>query len=345
MNQQITESIWELEKGNNKLRDQAKQLQTENRQLRKALVTVRVRAGAAGQYINKTLDDTDDLGDASLKILDGEKEKGSANSEANHTETDDNDDTDASSDADAGEADADPDQDAATDKDGKDADIGQSLIALRSQHRALRGKRVLSSKNTKGFAQNDEQETEQEAGDATEDDDGTSDSQVSEEQDGNADDNDSEVANATYMGPHETANDRVSQTLVHSLSEELQQLDKQDVESRKHMSEIFEVELSRRKKTQADILLKQRALNGTRASLTDVQGRLQSAVHRLESTRAQLQKRFHGLGEYLQRLAAFVSEPAPRAESTIPSLPSDVAAFLQESRRARGRTEALPVSY
>lgn len=347
INDHASNQIWELEKGNTKLRQRATLLQDDNAKLRKALQTVRAKVGGASRFVNNTLTATDDSGAKELQVL-----AAAAGQAQGGAEDDKDDDADSDASASTGataaasadttadasdEASADTTDDVVQAKDDASQDEpqqdgAQALIALRARHRLLRARVTLRGRHAgeaEAGAETDEDDTagsEAEADDQQEDQDG-------EGADDQQSDKASEDSNET-QAVKPKANDHESQDLIHTLSEELERLEEQDAGSRKHMDQLFLKQFNAGKEARAKIVSKQRALNATKASLVLVQQQLQTAVHHLEDTKAKLEKRLNGLGQYLKRLSDFALSPAPEAEQLIPSLPGDVDAFLQAERRA-----------
>lgn len=332
VNERITTEIWQLEKGNVKLRQQATQLEADNQALRKAFRTVKGKLGAASSYVNSSLSATDDQDASVLEVL-AKDAKPQVDAEETSVDADAGTNTSTSSDAevDTTEADAGQDvssessvQDGDSDGAGDAGDAPDSFISLRARHRALRGR--FAVKRYAKDAKDADADTDEDGSDSDANADDTADVQAGEE-DGAGDDA-TQTQNATRP------NDRESQNLVQSLSKELQQLEEQDAESRQRMDKLFQREWKEGKKEQAKVISKQQALNSTRTSLMVTQHELQEAVGHLETTKGDLQRRLGGLGRYLQRLASFAVKPAADAERLIPSLPGSVGAFLQRERHA-----------
>jgi len=308
-NERTSTQIWDLEKGNDALRKKAKELQTANLGLRKALDTVQSKIGSAGDFINGTLDATNDDGAKDLVVLssktsenDQDEDNVAADSSAEaQNSTKEEDSSDSSNANDAGD-------DASDDSDVKEP----SLLALSSRvHRALR-----SQRGDADASSDDQQDSSEDSSEETVD---------TSSDDSQSSDSDS---NQTAVDTPVEA-DQTSQVMLKQLTQELDQLATEDKKSRAQLSKLFQEQFNKGKDDKANILSKQEALNSTRSSLLELKSELTVAVHHLEITNGRLQKRLHNLGEYLERLASFVVEPVAKAEKAIPTLPDDVTAFVQ----------------
>lgn len=74
------------------------------------------------------------------------------------------------------------------------------------------------------------------------------------------------------------------------------------------------------------LLVQQKTLNATRASLSELQGRLSGEEAHLMTSKSDLEQRLHGLGLYLQQLEHLALAPEAEAPRLLAGLPSSVAA-------------------
>eukprot|EP00746_Dinoflagellata_sp_MGD_P071806 gnl/MRDRNA2_/MRDRNA2_29203_c0_seq1.p1 gnl/MRDRNA2_/MRDRNA2_29203_c0~~gnl/MRDRNA2_/MRDRNA2_29203_c0_seq1.p1 ORF type:complete len:422 (+),score=164.75 gnl/MRDRNA2_/MRDRNA2_29203_c0_seq1:102-1367(+) len=330
-NEKESASIWELEKSNDDLRAQAKNLQKENAKLRNAFMTVQAKVTAVTKFSKKALDATDDEGNADLAVLnqkEGESkdkdsdEESAQEGEEKKDETAESDakDEDAapakegdadqeSKDDSTKDSDSDQDSDTANATATQDTDSSsdaQSFLAIRAK--TTRTRRVRRDDGDADDTQDEDPAPAEEASSESSSDD---DSQASQ--------------NTTDPEPQ----DSQSQQMVQELTKEITQLSQQQDNSRADLQKLFQARFKKGADKKAQILAKQELLNSTKASLTKLHVELEGAVKHLKVTKAKLENKLHGLGKYLAQLATYVTEPAADAEKALPSLPTDVQAFLQ----------------
>lgn len=329
LNGVLSTQIWDLEKQNDKLRQQAKQLQSGNANLRKALSAVSAKVTSADSFVAATLHATDDSKSADLTVLDEAKAQNAA-SEDDAAETQDGDvavssdeqsvakdgnstveaQEDNGSDADEVSQQVPPPPDAKVQDDDSDDgkeqdDSNAALIALGTRRtRRRRGEDV----------------------DATADDD--RDDNEKPDADDQAD-GDSDLQAPVAL---ENTTDGPSREMLKELTHEIEELATQQGQSQAKLAKLFEERYKKGKDQQAKILAQQQILNSTHTSLRHTHSQLKTAVKHLEGTKAKLQKKVHILGAYLMQVGQYLQ--GPDAEKAIAAMPDDVSAFAPAKKHA-----------
>jgi len=113
--------------------------------------------------------------------------------------------------------------------------------------------------------------------------------------------------------------------LLKVLSTGVDSLERQEKESEAKLKAMFLSNFRDGTKRHKGFLLQQQQLNATRATLLDYQAKLQAADRHLQGTRGQLEQRLHGLGVFLQRLAAVAKGPVASADQQLKDMPAGVA--------------------
>jgi len=375
-NKATSGQISELQSQNKALQSTARGLEDENGRLRSALETVVTKVGAANHFVNASLDATDDSHSSVLEVV---SKQASASAQKSDDEATSSDDSSAASDtadkdddsgsssssssssdsASSGEADgsaaeAADDKAAADDSDSAEStgddsssSTATSLMELSSRHRLRRHAVEVVADSSWGRSVANSTSSSDDADAADGSDDGDSSSDDSAEPDDSADSAAEksaapaeDAAAASAEAPKSGQEDEKSEQLVGSLSAGLKDLAKQDKAAEGKMEKLFQKKLANFHDERKHALDDQKALNHTRSAQMLVQKKLKLAVKHLRGTKNQLEERLGGLGKYLQRLAEFVSQPTEKAESLIPTLPSDVTLFLQTERRISRREKA-----
>jgi len=317
-NEKTSTEIWELEKNNDDLRAQAKKLQKQNANLRKAFTTVEAKMGAVDQFAKKVLEVTDDEQSPEVAVLnqkegkdsdgDQDQDADAANQDLAKSGDSDQDkkdgdaapvtDTDSEQvqDGDSSQ-DAQPAANATSTDDSDDNEGGTSFLSLSAKLRRTRRDDDL---------------------------DDAGDNQVDESSD------DTQVDESSQNATSDNApSDTKSQNMVDELKNEIAQLSQQQESSRAELTKLFQGRFKTGADKKAQILGKQKLLESTKASLTKLHAELEVAVKHLQGTKKKLEDELHGLGHYLGKLASYVNKPAADAEKALPSLPSDVQTFLK----------------
>lgn len=349
-NEKTSSEIWGLEKANDALRKKAKSLQTANFNLRKALNTVETKVGKAGSYINSSLAETDDEDSEVLDVLRKKQTESDEDDEAASTKTDKkaddatedkadstddtksdstDDATDDKADAASDPADADAAADASTDDDEQ-----ASLIALSSSTRRAFQNETTASVSADSDSDDDSSDNQ----DAAEADASSDEDAKGSEESATTDDDSQSAPAATVPAPEK---DGASKKMIQALTKELDDLAAEDDKSRASLTHLFQAQWKKGQDEKTKILEKQDSLNSTKVSLVQLESQLTTAVHHLQDTNTKLQKRLHGLGDYLDQLAAFALKPAKEAEKALPTLTDNVAAFVQ---KAHAHAEVPPAN-
>lgn len=321
-NEKESTEIWELEKSNDNLRSQAKVLQKENAKLRKAFTTVEAKVDAVNEFANKVLKDTDDEGSSDLAVLNAKESKDDdsdqdsdssnqqstgqdAESESTEKSTDQDTESEPTEEGDS-DQDAQPAVNATATEDSDDNTTPSSFLAIRTKTMRMRKARRWDDAS------------DDQADDA-------SDNQA----DDSADDTQVEESSETSGDSETNTTETKSVDMVSELKNEIAQLAQQQGNSKAELTRLFQARFKKGADQKAQILSKQKLLNSTKTSLTKLHTELEGAVKHLQGTKGKLENRLHGLGHYLGKLASYVSKPAAEAEKAIPSLPSNIEAFLQ----------------
>jgi len=112
--------------------------------------------------------------------------------------------------------------------------------------------------------------------------------------------------------------------LLKVLSTGVDSLEQEEKESESKLKAMFLANFRDGTKRRKGLLLQQKQLNSTRATLLDYQAKLNAADRHLQGTRAKLEQRLHGLGAFLQRLAAVAAGPVASADQQLKDMPAGV---------------------
>lgn len=286
-NQQTSQQIEVLKKGNAELRTQSQALESTNAVMRDELSALQGRLGTAQGYVAKALQKTDDSGAKDLLVLEKDSHAavvpGVAPAEP----------------AVAAAAAAPEPPAAATTKHG--SAVG-SLAAAASGAGAAHGA-AEADKDT------DEDGVDDEDGD--DDEKPTSLLVIGEERRVEA------VGNVT---PEEAE----SRSMIKVLKQSVSQLSAQEQASEAQLKALFTRSFKAGKQRHQSLVATQQALNTSRAEQLDLQGRLQTARSHLQATQQSLHQRLSKLGGFLQKLAHLALAPtseAPRLEKALPGAP------------------------
>jgi len=289
-NANITSENKVLKGGNNALKKHAHEVEETNKLMRSELRTLQSRLGVAKDFTSKSLTSTDDSKNAMLQVLKGGKKHHHAFVEtASKTKRGDADEEDDEADDDDDES-ADDDKDQADSSDEKDGDDEDD-----DDEEGSTSFLALSSKvRRKSVADNLEVEM-----------------------------NDMDaVAPAGPVMPDAPAESPDNLLVV--LSKEVAALAAQEKESEKTLKSLFIRDFRAGAKRHQALLSQQKSLNAKHSSLHILQNKLKTAVSHLEATRAQLEGRLHGLGQFLQKLAHFAMAPEAEAAHLLDVLPKAV---------------------
>jgi len=333
-NAETSSKIQELEKTNDGLMDKAHKLQNSNAKLRTALETVIAKSDAAENFLKSSLDITNDAHAASLDII---GKQATEEDTSKDTKDDDADNEEA-----AGASDADTDGDTSTSsvatEDGADAatdasddsspdagEDGVALVEVVSHHRLKKHAGAVAFRSF-GKIVDDKEDEET---DAQSDDTDSESTSENDEAGAEADDSPEEdMASNSSSAP--VANFGVgSNKLIGSLQKELQQLAQQSEASTEEMDSLYQAKHKKIALAKSKILVNQKALNHTRATLMTTERKLKAAIVHLEGTKSKLQKKMKGVGRYFSTLAEFVLKPSVEAEKLIPTLTNNVAGFVE----------------
>jgi hypothetical protein len=330
-NVKIATRITALQKGNQVLRQKAKELQAENKAVQTELRSASTKVSSAGNFIGQSLKATDDRKAKVLAVLTKARSVGhvqKANIFDNEEDT------------------ASQEKDMTVESDENSNQREEETIV---KHKSLRG--VFSRRNNKadgGSSQKDDDGDGEDDADADDVDD-NDDQETGESflmmsrrarrenaEEGTEADSDSETNDESDQAPESHTRglhghkvppvyeDSASKALLESASKELKALAMEDAQSLQHEAELFKGASAQEHRSVSAALAQQLSLNKTEVSLLSVQSKLRRAVSHLQVTRDHLRQRVQGLGQYLQHLSHLLLAPSQEAGALVQDMPEDV---------------------
>lgn len=375
-NAQIVARITALQTGNQVLRETSKQLQGENQGMRAELRSAATKVSAAGDFIKASEKSTDDRHAKVLAVLsEGVKHPRrqsdapvpvSTDSEsedaAENQETADNEDA-ASSTGDSSDAVVDSPQKATSAEEKPKGLVHifghRSKASRQAAHEAKDGEKKKEDDDDDEDADDDkEDDKDDNKDDAAESfmqymsrrvhtEEGESEeAEASESEENGVDTTDMPFVNHHHGFHHknkdssDVAVDGASKSMLQAVSQELKDLAAEDEQGVERQTQMFHSALAGEHRAYKAALAQQRALNKTEASLLNLQSKLRRAVAHLQETKAHLQQRVRGLGQYLQHAAHLLLAPDKEAAKLLEAMDVPVPVTMPEQNAAPAVTQA-----